>query len=109
MPITWDRDSGLTFILTLSELLKPRYYLGLTGSVLIKGSSTKDMDLIVYPASSADQDKLWVEQILRGAGLKKLYDKDIVQARWRSLGSQDEKIVEVWEFEGKRVDFFFLS
>ncbi len=105
----WTRAEAIDFVAALDEKLTPRYHVGLTGSVLIKGSSTKDLDVIVYPASTAEQDKAFVVEKFLEAGLVKIHDVEVVHARWRRLKSQDTKHVEVWAYQGKRVDVFFLT
>lgn len=108
-PIVWSHSEALDFIRRLSGGLAPRYYLALAGSVLLKGSSTKDLDLIVFPASTQDQDKAFVEVKLKEAGLVKLRDVESMHEGWRRKGSDDTKHVEVWEYQGKRVDFLYLA
>ena len=106
----WTRDEALTLVAALWPSLKAvGYYVGLTGSVLVKGTSRNDLDLIVYPASTTSQDKNRVVGALMDAGLTRLTGRDGVHRRWRRLGSSDEKHVEVWELDGKKVDVFFLS
>lgn len=107
--MAWVLDDGLTLVRDLAERLRPRYFIGLTGSVLVKGRSFNDLDVIVYPGSSVDQDKGFVEKVLTASGLRRLHTVDVVQAKWRRHGSQDAKHVEVWEYQGKKVDVFFLA
>lgn len=105
----WTVEDALALICKLAEELAPHYHLGLAGSVLLKGLSRNDLDIIVYPASTESQDKDFVTKTLTEAGLSRVHDRDVVQQAWRKQGSNDGKHVEVWEYEGKKVDFFFLS
>ena len=106
----WTRDEALTLVSALWPSLKAvGYYVGLTGSVLVKGKSRNDLDLIVYPASTTSQDKSLVVGVLMGAGLTRLTSRESVHRRWRKRGSSDEKHVEVWALGGKKIDVFFLS
>ena len=107
--IKWTIPSARLLVRSLLERLAPLYYVGLTGSVLRNGFSGNDLDLIVYPSSSVRQDKDFVVQALVDAGLKRRSSREFVKAIWQRKGSDDEKHVEVWEYEGKKVDIFFLS
>ena len=107
--MTWRLDDALMLVRLLAAKLQPRYYPGLTGSVLFKGQSDNDLDIIIFPGSSVDQDKDFVTGVLTQMGLRRLHPKDVVHAKWRQGGSKDEKHVEVWAYEGKKVDVFFLA
>ncbi len=109
MNTLWTRAEALALLAVLSEKLAPRYHPALAGSVLIKGASDKDLDIVVYPNSTDDVDMGFVATKLGELGLTKLHDVEVVHARWRRLGSRDAKHVEVWDYHGKRVDVFFLS
>src|SRR4051812_17034343 len=100
--MTWEIIDALALISWLAAKLAPRYYVGLTGSVLLTGWSRNDLDLIIYPANSTDRDEEFVKKILREAGLSLRFDRDVVHAQWRRAGSIDEKHVEVWEYDGKK-------
>jgi len=105
----WNQSQALDFIKLLSEKLRPRYHLALAGSVLLKGSSEKDLDIIVFPNSTQDQDKAFVAETLTAAGLVLRRDVATMHAGWLKRGLSDTKHVEVWEYEGKRVDFLYLA
>ena len=106
----WNRDEALALIDTLAPSLKSvGYYIGLTGSVLIKGTSRNDLDLIVYPASTTAQDKARVAEVLTSAGLQLIAGKEAVHRKWHRSGSTDEKHVEYWELDARKIDVFFLA
>jgi hypothetical protein len=81
----------------------------LAGSVLTKGSSRSDLDIIIYPHVKREHDYETLAAALRQQNMTQLHDRNVVTAAWRRKGSFDDKHVEVWEFQGKRVDVFFLS
>jgi hypothetical protein len=107
----WTRDSALAFISEIYPAIQAAgYHLGLTGSVMTNGESRHDLDLIVYPASTAKQDVAALEAALTGVGLTKRFDRDIVRNAWRKKGSQDDKHVEAWfDANRRRVDIFRLT
>ncbi len=106
----WRIGEALSFLRMLWDVLEPLgYYVGLTGSVMTKGHSSNDLDIIIYPASTKKLDRARLLNGLEVAGLKQRFRRDTVVQAWRGLGSDDEKHVEVWVYQGKRVDIFFLS
>ncbi len=106
----WTSEEGLTFVRALQEALAPLgFNVGLTGSVLLKGESTNDIDVIVYPHNAGKIDMGPVKAALEDFGLKLLADRIRVANVWARNGSTDTKHVEAWETEGgKKVDLFFL-
>lgn len=84
------------------------FCVALTGGVLREGSSRHDVDIIFYPLQSPAGDIGLLQEALRGFGMRLCADRAAVTARWRSRGSWDEKWVEVWELDGKRIDVFYL-
>lgn len=93
-------------------LAEAGFHLGLTGSVLFKGSSSKDLDLIVYPREYlGDPDANYHSAVkaLKEAGGRRAVPYATVQRFWREKGSEDRKCVEQWDWDGKRVDVFFLT
>jgi len=114
----WNVFQARNLISYLTPLLqKEGYELGLTGSVLYKGASNKDLDLIVYPhkaRSSEDFDR--AAQVLFLAGLTCVHNAVEVQKgrqvqakRRNTVYTPDTKHVEVWDWQGKRVDIFFMK
>jgi hypothetical protein len=106
---SWNIDEGLHLLRTLRPaLLKAGWAVGLGGSLAYKGSSEKDADIIVFPMSSDKVDFEALYSVLNEFGLKQLYNREQVVARWRAIGSTDTKHVEIWSYGSKRVDFLFL-
>jgi len=104
----WTLADALELIRRLADNLRPTYCLGLTGTALL-GCSPDKLELIVYPTSSARQDKAFADGALERTGIRLQYGRAVVTAKWRRNGSADMKHVEVWEYGGKNVDIFFLS
>lgn len=107
----WDLTDALRLVSLLNEPLRlTGFGVGMAGSVLTAGGSNHDLDLIVFPLRTTRNNVEDVRSMFRMcAGMRLLFDRGVVTARWRKLGSDDEKHVEVWEHEGKRVDIFFLK
>lgn len=103
----WDLDSAVKFLRKLEAVIEPSgYHCGLHGGVLYKGTSEKDLDVIIYPhdkgGETIDRQAVWViikkfcaaEATGSCGGLSQL--RDAKEVRWLSA-------------RGKRVDFFFLE
>lgn len=107
----WTLLSARMFITSIEEAVQAvGYHIGLTGSVLNRGESSHDLDLIFYPASTVRQDVDELESVLKKAGLEKRFDKAFIQKVWRKKGSQDTKHVESWlDIHKRRIDIFLLS
>jgi predicted nucleotidyltransferase len=90
-------------------LLMKGFAVGLTGSVLTKGQSEHDLDIVLYPMQFTVATNWEVaREALTNAGFECLLPVDTVHASWRRKGFLDEKFVEVWLFNKRRVDVFFL-
>jgi len=83
------------------------FHVGLTGSVVFKGESKKDLDLIVYPH---DYDAG------RGFDVKaaRKLIAEIFSSEWCDVWGplskiRDDKKVAWISAKGKRIDFFFLA
>ena len=107
----WTLDEARALVYTLKGKLEEYCGVGVTGTVLYDREPCNDLDVIVYPLSTArTPTPEWVATQLSAAGLRCIVAVDAVQQHWRSKGSQDTKRVEVWITEqGKRVDVFFLT
>ncbi len=105
----WTRRAALDFIRKLCAEIEPvGYHVALTGSVLTAGESAKDLDLIIYPRTTAHLDPKGLGGALMRCGLRRLAGRDRVQKTWMTGGSRDTKWVEVWTLDGeRRVDLFF--
>lgn len=84
------------------------YYVALAGSVLTRGISNKDLDVVVYPESAPAHTHEKLRSHLEAFGLKLQVPVESVHRRWRKLGSSDTKHVEVWFHGQRRVDIFTL-
>lgn len=109
--MSWDLEGGLEFIRQIAPgLLNAGWGIGLTGSVLLRGESNNDLDLIVYPQNDGQVDRDKLHQALSDAGLRQRHDVDVVHRAWRRRQSTDCKHVEVWETPlGNRFDLFVLT
>lgn len=82
--------------------------MGLTGGVLRNCRSEHDVDVIFYPLQAPHGDVGTLKAALENLGMRQHTDRETLVEGWRSRGSADEKHVEVWELDGKRIDLFFL-
>lgn len=106
----WDIEKARTLI---EPLIKPMwaagFFIGIAGSVFTKGKSDKDLDLVLAPLTTAHVDLDAAKAVLKAHGWTPYVDRETVTAQWRKVGSLDEKHVEVWLHEDRRVDVFFLK
>jgi len=107
----WALEEAVVLLQRLRPLLELRgFSVGLTGSVLSRGISSHDVDIIVYPLQSTPRTDMAVaKEVLRDAGLRCVLTAEFVQSSWRKRGSCDEKHVEVWRDGNRRIDVFFLK
>ena len=101
----WSLAEAMSFAKSLHEFVFPLGFgIALTGSVLTKGFSEKDIDLVVYPLKKISSDYKGLLENLPKFGLT------YIRLPNKNLGYQDDgKNVQVWEYDNKRVDLFFLS
>lgn len=104
MPL-WTFEQACKLCCDLHKHLVPfSYDVGLAGGVLFRGESDKDIDLIIYPYKRISADFTAMYQALPNFGFQ------FIRLPNKNLGYTDDgKYVEVWEFDGKRVDLFFLD
>jgi hypothetical protein len=109
--VVWDWPSALEFIKWLSPRMQAAgYEVGLAGSVLLLGSSFKDLDIILFPTNTTLAHSNYVRRALLGAGLKLKMGEQEVKSMWYlKHRSRDKKKVEIWSYQDKRVDIFFLK
>jgi len=106
----WSVEEGIALCRKLHKLLLPiGYSVALTGSVLFKGKSHKDLDLVVFPCSTANTNESLLRHTLMNFGIRPWIPMEEVHAAWRKKGSDDTKHVEVWRFGIRRIDLFFLK
>lgn len=107
----WTLERGLTLVRELAPILLERGWgIGLTGSVLLEGKSRNDLDIIAYPQTRVKGNISELEAGMRLAGLRLKYDIKQVHAAWRRQGSQDDKLVQVWQTRTRqKVDLFIMD
>lgn len=109
----WSLDDARAFIDKIREAVKPAgWEVGLAGSVLEKGASKKDLDVILFPRQKVGPLDL---EGLRTAlktipGFYPSTTVEQIHAYWRKHGSADTKHVEVWRHRvWRRVDLMIMS
>lgn len=110
-PGPWTLPEALVTVRALERRVRPLgYFTGLTGGVLYRGSSKKDLDVILCPLNaSAEVDHGPAYDAMRSLGWVRTADADRVRRVWRAAGSTDTKHVEVWlTADRRRVDVMFL-
>jgi hypothetical protein len=106
----WTIEEGVDFCRRLNAHLEPiGYGVALTGSVLFKGKSHKDIDLIVFPLSTAKMDEALLRHTIMNFGIRPWIPMEELHELWRKKGSEDTKHVEIWRFGIRRIDLFFLK
>lgn len=105
----WKLDTAVSCCRALETALAPNYHVALGGGVLLRGKSTHDLDVLVYPHHSSHFDIAEIRQLLKAAGCTVLATRRSIQRIWRAKGSTDQKWVEAWWFDGKRVDIIMPS
>ena len=106
----WTLDEGLSFVRCLQSPLAPLGYgIAMAGSVLIRGDSKTDLDIVVFPYSTAEQSYSAVQEAFDEFGMKRIFSMAAVQRFRLRQKSHDKKHVEIWMYEGHRIDVFFLS
>lgn len=109
----WNLQEAQALVAKIWEpLAQAGFHVGLTGSVLYKGSSDKDLDLIVYPHKTGEKTLNDAVRALKSLGFVRWFNYKAVRAA-RGQGDfeygYDNKKVEIWRYNKKRVDIFFLS
>ncbi len=105
----WELDEALAFLRRLERHMKPRgFHVALTGGVLRKGRSKKDLDVVLYPRTKLSDGDFshpahalvsWRDlaaDALRDFGLRRTHTAERLQQIWLAKGSADKKHVEVW-------------
>ena len=102
----WTLNEGIAEAQLLDPLLRPHNaFVALTGGVLHRGSSTKDLDLVIIPL----KNRLTLRQYIKISKiLSKRYNKLHHVVNTAKYG--DDKYVEVYyTHDKKRIDVFFLN
>lgn len=108
-PLVWTRRRAIPLLQRLWAHLAPEFHCALTGSVLYRGSSGKDLDIVVYPSKTRDHKLEVLHEKLRSFGWALQFTTEQIHEKWRARGNLDEKRVEVWRTRGgHRVDVMIL-
>lgn len=92
---SWDMKRALAFVRKLERVLSVRgWHVALAGSVLHKGRSKKDIDVVVFPHDASDFDRCELAYGLGLAGMRPWRSASELQTHWRKNGSLDIKHVE---------------
>lgn len=107
--IIWTRDEALHLIATRLWTLAEahEHYIGLTGSVLIKGVSSNDLDLVLYPRYDLHTD-------YRPVALAIAHNLRPSDSKLNVVERPDSKteyklIVTTFDTADRRVELFFPS
>lgn len=107
MNTDWTFEQGLEFVRKLETAIKriySHYHVALGGSVLHKGTSSKDLDVFIYPHKTNQADRKWLDKKLTEFGVEVNHNATEMHEVYG-----DSKEVLVCEYQGKRVDIFILS
>lgn len=112
----WVLDEGVHFCRELNAAVAPAgFFVGLAGGVLMRGYSSKDLDVLVVPMTSAKVDLGALRLALARFEMKLRFDHLYVQRQWRKrqVDNQDAKHVEVWDapprYGRRRVDLIIVK
>jgi hypothetical protein len=117
--VEWNLLNSLKLIRELWPIAERcGYYIGLTGSVMIRGWSLKDLDIIVYPWK-VEGERMSPEDLLQELGCEKFFEcgkmpKDLEgEVDEPPSGGSDQKsrVKSVYwsKRENKRIDWFMLK
>ena len=105
----WTLQEALLLIKDLQMPLKNAGFgIALAGSVLLEGESKNDLDLILFPQDTSSVNIEKARLVLQNGGMVPLWYRHEIAEFWFRAGSSDTKHVEVWAWNGHRVDIFFL-
>lgn len=110
--ILWTWNQAMRMVTMLHSELHPiGYEVGLCGSVLKDGESGKDLDIILFPRNktTAVHPSVVRDCLLNIEGMRQELTMEQVREIWAEKGSTDTKHVEMWSYNNKRIDFFFMS
>jgi hypothetical protein len=106
----WTLGDATMFVRKLYEVVAPAgFEVAITGDVLMKGRSLRDLDVILSPICVGKENYKRVLQALQEFGMLQKHGVAAVHQNWRNTGSQDTKHMEIWDYNGKRVNLFFLK
>lgn len=103
----WTQENAFRFVRRLEGYLKPHYHVALAGSLLHRGFSNHDIDVMIFPHRTNHNNLEEVQGLLGSVpDMRPWIPVEAVHRQWRKLGSDDTKHVEVWRYNGRRVDVF---
>lgn len=107
----WTIEDALVLIREIApKLKKVGWYPSLAGSVLMKGYSDKDLDIVMIPHTLAEQNVELLRDVLYDLGWKCRVRAHNMVKFWREKGGTDSKHVDVWLLpDGSRVDVVIPS
>lgn len=103
----WTLDEAVAMVTRMEKYLLPCYHVALAGSVLHTGESDKDIDILIFPHTTTHHEIQEIHIRLDAFGMKLRVTNEKVREKWKNQGSTDTKYVEVWSYQGKRVDVFY--
>ena len=106
----WTLAQAFNVCREIEHVIAPvGFHVGLRGSLLLNGESNNDLDLVIYPHDSTIVCLDSVHDALYSIGAVQLKTKEQVHANWRAKGSADEKHVEIWGYDRRKVDILFVG
>ncbi len=103
----WTLELAVKLVKKLEpELSNSGYHCALTGSVLYKGSSEKDLDIVIYP-HDVDKQSIWDRTSIKDF-LKTFFKSEIKTCGGASQIRDDKHVAWLITPDGRRIDFFFL-
>ena len=109
--VQWTLGSAVDFCRFIQPLIREGgYHCGLTGSSLIHGESTKDVDILIYPHDKSVTSFIGATMILEGhCGIQGLRKCLAGKSEEELAKYPDDKDIWIGDYKGKRVDFFFVQ
>ena len=108
-PVLWTREEAIDLCVRLDAILEFHgFHCGIIGSVLTKGYSHNDLDLVIFPHNASEYRLEHAYEALFAFGLASFMSRAQVAQAWERQLSKDSKHVEVWRYNGKRIDLFFM-
>lgn len=104
----WELEKAVEVVRWLEARLSAHgYHCALTGGVIFKGSSEKDLDIIIYPHTKGEKGGVSREEVwLLLQDWLHATDSNTCQG---TSQFRDDKDVRWIQSKGKRIDFFFLD
>ncbi len=105
----WTQQEAIWCLVSLEARLKEvGCHCGLTGSILYRGDSKKDLDVIIYPHWKKDNEPIDL-QIVKDWLVKFFDAEEMNDCKSTSQKRDDKYVCWLTTKAGKRIDFFFLQ